>query len=1133
MPLQPVLLVGVGGSGSKALRTLRQTLLRRLRASGWTENDLPDAWQMVALDTITVASADGYPEPLLPGSQYLGMTPPGLPYGAIVKNLVQGLPADKRQAAFGGWMTDNIPGDVAFGAGANRAVGRAVAAFALDQARKRMEEAYQMCRAPGSLAQLANVQSLLTGSTDAPESKVMAFVITSVAGGTGSGMFVDVVEALTAVDAEMGLRAQVILFGPDIFGPILHGAGGAGIAANTLAAIGSVTSGMWNSEPSSGTAALYASKGLVASKEGAGLMPTAAGSRYNYVLGAVNANGAPVGTMEDAYRAAGDSLAAIISDPRIIENFNNFFRINVFENSWIAAQVGDKSGLNITNDERYTQPFGSFGSAKVSLGTQRFAEYASQAIARSTIERLLWPALEIPDPNETRPDAVLVRDEASALWANFLSRSGLDERDDRDDVVDALLSPEVEPGSQGMAASLMTKASAGAGGKGLAPAVWLRNIQTYLDVEMQAFLDEARSLRAPIARTWVDDRKQAIVSLVSAVCARAGMAVAADLVGRLREETRTVAETQLTVESATARRSLDELPGHLSQALNAAGMTTLPADNPAIVRARGLLAKAAVFQEAAVRYALAAELLLDLEENFLGPLQEALVNGRTELLQRVNAAQLDDGRPNPFVSYPRLDDYAGQGFRPGPTELLLIDPDSYPELLEERTKASLEGEHVDDWKMKLLTATVDGVGLSGEERVQPFFSIEQQWTTRVAEAQSATAGLPAPAKFSTVVQPDVVVERARLIIEDPDTAVGKFLGQSLSDFLNVADPGHRHTRRVDFVAKLTQAFVIGAPLAEENTILIQELHPELAKFEGGFHSTVSPIPIDQGDDLYEQIKSALVGIKAWNDKTSPGWFSSTKAPEINIFQASRSAMSAMALTSLMEPVFTRWHKISTDPDSRKGFWQLKRARPLAETIPVAPEILLDIAEGWFAAGLLGQRQTDSPSSELGYKSSIWSPTDREWIDFPYPMLGTDGGGMNQLPGVLMSLLIAMAECNQVSSLRPLRAYQRLAEIGRQLGGPADSIAQWISSGSVPSGAPQPPEKFAGSASGTLDERQKAVSVAVTKSLDIFEQHFSKVEATGDPFQVDLIWELRDLVREAHRELLRVVSEVSDSSEVLG
>lgn len=73
--LSPVIIIGAGGSGGKTLRSLRQTLLRRLRAKGWT-GDIPEAWQFLEIDTVAVQSRENFPADLLPTQDYLGLVPP-------------------------------------------------------------------------------------------------------------------------------------------------------------------------------------------------------------------------------------------------------------------------------------------------------------------------------------------------------------------------------------------------------------------------------------------------------------------------------------------------------------------------------------------------------------------------------------------------------------------------------------------------------------------------------------------------------------------------------------------------------------------------------------------------------------------------------------------------------------------------------------------------------------------------------------------------------------------------------------------------------------------------------------------------------------------------------------------------
>ena len=1128
MPLQPAILVGVGGSGGKALRTLRQTLLRRLRASGWDSHELPAAWQMVAIDTITVNSADGYPEELLPGSNYVGLVPPNVAYGAIRDSLLRMVPPQDRQAAYGGWLEREIAIPVEKGAGQNRAVGRAVSAFALNTMRKRLMTAYQDCRNPNAMAELVRVQEML-GADEGQDDTVLPIVISSLAGGTGSGMFIDVVEALAAVEPSLGVNAQVVLFGPDIFGPILDKDAGAGIAANTLAAVGSITAGVWSGEPSAGTRAMYAAHGIDGAREGGGLLVTGSGARCNFVIGAVNSNGANVGVMDEAYRAAGDSLAALLSDQKVLDDFQNFFRTNVFMTSFDEAKVGDKSGLKIPLP-RYTQPFASFGSAKVSLGLQRFQEYAAQAITRSAVERLLWPALEIPDPKDPRTDDAKVKDSAASLWPTVLDRSGLNERDGEeshhDEVVEALAASDLESSAQTMAANLVNRAGAGAGAKGLSPEQWVRNIQALMDVALAEFLTACELARRPLAQKWVEDQKSHLPDLFAGVSASRGMAVALNLVDQLRDEVRFVASNQLPQQAEEQRRNMSMLPGRLTTLLSESGLSSIEAGHPVMAQVRSMLAKVALLQEGAARYASAAELMLDLDENFLAPMREGLQHARIELMERVQEDRLDDGRPNPFNSFPRLGQAAGNQFRPGPTELLLIDPDNYPQMLQELAQASLEPSDRDQWQEVLIQSAVKGTSLSGRQMERRFLAADPGWVPSASEARSSAGSLPTKAVFSAVSRPMEFLGRASESLEDQDLAIGKFLSQPLGDFLSPADPAERNRRRTDFTAKLVQAFNIGRPLVQENQTLMRELHPQRGQRA---LPIVSRIPVDPTDELFTQIESALTGAGVWDPNLSPKWFGNTTASEITVFQSSPSASSAMALSSLMAPVIQRWMSLRNDPDARRGFWQMKRARPLVESIPVVPEVLADMLEGWFISGILGQRRLDSPNPDLGWRSQVWDRDTQEWLDFPYPLLGTNGGDKEQLPGVLISLLIAMAECDLKSSLQPLRPYQRINALGRNLDSPADELREWIRDANLPQGAPTPPARWAGESGDSLDARRDAVRSGLEKSLQSYDDHFSEIEKTQDPFLTTLAWELRDPIRAAHNSILESLTKVGEGA----
>jgi hypothetical protein len=1117
MPLQPTILIGVGGSGGKSLRTLRQTLLRRLRAAGWESNELPQAWQMLAVDTVTDNAADSYPDELLPGRDYMGLVPDAVTYNVIRDSLLKSInDRDLRDKAYAGWLPSHTAVPIHKGAGQYRSIGRAVSAWSLERLRHRVQDAYTAARTPAALTELAQVQRLLDiqdeGASGDSSPRVFPVVIASLAGGTGSGMFMDVVETLAAVDPQLDEDSQVILFGPDIFGPLLAGPAGVGIPANTLAAVGSVTAGVWGHAASDGTEALYASHGIAGARAGGGNLERGAGSRNNYVIGAVNANGTFVGNMGDAYRALGESLALIMSDPVVMFEWNQVLGCNIFPGSWNSNTCGDNSGLHIA-DPRYTQPFGSFGSAKVSIGTGRFHEYAAEALAREAIERLLWPALEPLDPDDDRTDEAKIRDSAEQLWESILRRSGLDERDDRDDVVNALASPELEAMAQGAGAAILNKAAAG--NKPQDPATWARNIQTVLDGGLSDFLEQAASQRRELARRWVERMKSALPELAGEIAASRGIAVSRYLIERLREEIRFVASSQLPMEAEQQQRSLSDLPGRLSSILNNSGLSSFALDHPVMTQTRATIAKALLLQEGALRWRTAAALMLDLEENLLAPLSLALSHSRSELQSRVDASHMEDGRPNPFSSYPHFGDLPGKRYRPGPTELLLLSPDKFPETLEKYTRDSLPSDKRDDWTRQLVSCAVHNESLAGQSLGKPFAVVQTGWVTRVPEAQTADSSLPTSAGFVVLAKPEEILDRSYDVLTDKDSAIGKFVGQSLKDWLSTPDPAERNRRSDDFVSSLAAVFSLSAPLVEENPILMGQLHP--AKSAGETKKICSPIPVKPTDELYGKIQNALGG--AWDSSFSPRWFGDTKSSEVIVFQGSAVSSSATALSSLMRPVMNQWMKIRDDALTRDGFWAGKRARPLIETIPVVPPLLNDMIKGWFISMILGQRITDSPNSKLGSRTQIWDGEDAVWRSFPYPLLITDDeDGKSQLPAVLLSVLIAMAECDHQSSLEPLRPYQRLAELGR-----GAELSEWIKSGRTAGQAPEPTEKHAGPSEGSSADRAEIVAKRLKASLESYRKYFDKMESEKDVFTLPLAWEIGEQIELAHEQILHLVT----------
>ena len=124
--LRPVIFIGCGGSGTKAVRYVRDAVLRRLEHRGWARG-MPEAWQFIGLDTLTVQESPTE-IPTIPAADFLSLSATfdsyrGLQEALTLRYPVRGALRNARPLC--GWLPDprsvNIP--LKDGAGQNRGIG--------------------------------------------------------------------------------------------------------------------------------------------------------------------------------------------------------------------------------------------------------------------------------------------------------------------------------------------------------------------------------------------------------------------------------------------------------------------------------------------------------------------------------------------------------------------------------------------------------------------------------------------------------------------------------------------------------------------------------------------------------------------------------------------------------------------------------------------------------------------------------------------------------------------------------------------------------------------------------------------------------------------------------------------------
>jgi hypothetical protein len=1123
--LVPFLIIGVGGSGGKTIRAMRQTLQRRLRAKGW-KGEFPEAWQFLEIDTISTQGSGNFVAPLLPADQFLGLVPQGVEYAGLRNQVMQRMPQGQQNLALGGWLPEDSPVPIQRGAGQYRTLGRAVVASQLSQLQQALNRSYQRLSAPGVLAELTEVSMKMYGKADGKAPDPMALVISSVAGGSGAGIYLDVVEALKSLNSSFEKTTQTLLFGPDVFNNIPAGMRDS-VPANALGAMNETLAGMWAEGPGVGSAALFGNAGL----NGRGARGF--GPRNTFLIGASNGR-VSFGDQDSVYRAAGESLATLVSDEAVQNWMVEFAIVNVFVNSANPIICSDASKLKESTDVFHTQPLSSIGVGRVSLGLDRFTEYIAEGAARWSVERLLWPQYEPPNPMNPQTPQQIIEEAVDRSWSQFLTDSGLNERGDMNDVIDALTPIGQDDRAKSFASAVINKASGGVPPAGLPSNQWISNVINFFSLQRKAYETDEQAEIYKVAQNWTVDIQEQVLRTVALVSARQGLNVASRLVEKLRDEVKFVATQELPLEASSETRKLDQIASKISEGLPQ-GMSAV--QTQAMSNVVGpIILKAASFLTNSLRMTLAAELMADLDSGFLQPLENSLRNSASKLLDSATSPQNSQGLQNPFQSFANISTQViPDRFKPSVVESLLIDVSDFPKTLSGLIQDSLDESVRANWEARFIERITLGTKLDsrGDNEEPSLIERKATWVPQNANARRNPEGAQ-KAQFEIITNTEDCIERNRNWLSDPVTVLGKFLVQDLQEYLSYPDAAIAAIRRTAYKSALSTALGLSAPLCSLNTSLIGVVHSNVLK-KGERYVHMSTIPFtDQGDlkDLYDMTVHEIQQAKCWEPDQMKKCFQAVGGiQQIDIFSTLTSAMNPMVFSSLMNPVIESWGQNNSSSELREGFWTNRRSRPLTEAIPMAPVQVEKLVRGWFVSQLINHR-TATKDQSRGPKISIFDPEMRKNLDFPHPLIGlrneTIVANADLLPAILESLGLAMAKCNQLNDLTPLEPYWAMIRLGE---GYQEVLENWIRRGETSVGAPEPVSAIAGSVSGNFSERKSAILTTLQNSQEFLTTESIKDERKK-PWDISRTTEIRPLTDTALHDLIRYVEAMVDDAGIV-
>ena len=1169
--LRPFLFVGIGGSGGKTLRALKQTLDRRLKQKDW-DRGLPGAWQFVQVDTAN----DGvsFPAPMLPLKDFIGMVGPGQDYDHMVRSLENRIAApEDRRKALGGWLAPHSAVPIHAGAGQVRTLGRAVSAAGLMNLKAGLKGALDKMQAPANMSQLSDLSKILhpkSGSSGIVKSPVV-IVVSSIAGGSGAGMFMDVTETLKSIDPNsLWLKQQTAyLYTPEVFDSIPPQMR-AQIPMNALGAMNEIMAGLWANEASEGTDILFNASGVqVLRNPGKG----AVGPAGVFLVGSKNASGVDISQgnegqgMDEVFLAVGEAISGLVTDEDLADNYEAYFFANVFANSGKDTTLADHTGLCRPTDVLERMPFGALGFARVTLGMDRLMDYASEGLTKSHVHTLLFPKFEPVDPLNPISEADHIERKVVAGRDEFIRGSLLNESHPNDQIVNFLrgddrnVAPwDASPGVQ-QEAGAVRKRQAQDFAKSCVPAAaqnpnvknsasnWRTMLLQNATTLMPKFLAEQRSQTENTARIWSEEIQRHLVEFAAKTISEVGLRVTAELFKNLRDDLNQIATQEMPQEAESMRSRGADYEAGVAGCLGAG--TELSVSSPEVGNALRALQIGAERKAETALLEYVPILIKDVVSGVLNPIIEECEVAYTLLEADINPstsggsgrlfrefAQLKEDRSNGYVS---------ARYKPRQVERMLISSDSFPEEFERIEKRDLLEDDKDNWASIVVTWSMKGIPLRARDpRIQindsqTLFTVEESWVPNEAHARKDPSLASRKLDIRLPHNLAQLVERNRTWLEDRDSSFGKQYRMSISDFAAGGNKSEQAARQQKFLAAFTDLVQLSSPLITINQAAVAEFHhhTDPNRTPHGYTLHLTPIPFAEQSDVGQECAQI---IQRFN-KTDPPTLSfdpASTTTDLFGFSTVKVAMSPMVYTSLIQPIADSWLTSSSSANSVHAFWDGRRARPLTESIPVSPQIRLSMITGLLIGKIFGQTRKAGSTSAGTEVREVWGPS-RGWMAFPSPMLPITASDKNSIPAIMKSISIAIVEAGRTASSAPLDPYQRLKDLGREVttslgldlpdhdsSDESKLVDIWIRTNDLPSGAPLMPS-FADDL-GIVDLSTPAGRQgALIKEIDLVRNEYKALwqrHESADWRDIPRIYELKGDINQAINAIHDYVSGIS-------
>ncbi|MFR9881560.1 tubulin-like doman-containing protein [Corynebacterium striatum] len=1103
--MKKFLVVGCGGSGAKTLAFIMDQLKAELRTIDPDITELPKAWQFVNIDVPLEEEAgpQKLPNVTQSGGQYVGIGSRQR-YNQFDAGISETLGRSGKLGEIATWASRTPQSNdtkLADGAGQYRAIGRILTLRHLRDIRNALNAAVSEMFTQEAIQELNELNYKQSKKrTDTGSSAPVVLVVSSMAGGAGASMFLDVCRVLTTIKNLDPTSTLVFMYTPEIFSDN-KAEDMAGAWPNSLAMFGEVVaSQMGNS--TAHDRAIFEAFDMGTPPDGPtfgrifpiGSKMGTTGSRFGD------------GSAMSVYRGLGRALAGLMTSTRASDNLVSYALTNTPSGDGGRRFFGWDRDQSQGGTPWARLPWGSLGYAQISMGRDRFAEYSAQRLARSSFDRLLNGHLDKANPEageiqiaKRLDERLPARFQEMTLDPNWATGAPIDINTTWNWLM-ANFSMMAQPAAENAVRNLRNFIPIGEGRK---VDEWRGElIQNLNDPQNQQYISGLLQQSAyDTAYRYANFFSDRVLETVESELAAVGVPYVREVLDRLSDALTSGDRLMPQLNELSNRflsigtnvLALPQGSEPILSPLTGKGQMTDPA--PIVNGLLGLYHKQFYDYFLMAMAHFLKDVLQDYADENLFHLKRELKDAHEVLEKaaqsRPETNKLADVRTNEVNAWPEeIDEVVESRFKGAENEIMLTDVNAFITDYQDQMLRTIQGQHAtsdvqhyDQAYPFAVRAVIRGEWdsldankapnntLAPQKRTNDEYSNRAGWVSKYLSRHPQTGEVRESqrAQYRARIRPADLLGRARNWINRRDYEFHKFNSVDLRSYLTLTPDINEveHSQRIDrFVSAFQMALSYARPLAAVSSDMVQRIHGKDVQYTYSF----SDIPFEALGNEETGIVPRLSSILSTSSIDEPSQVAlrnslnmSEQVQHIEIF-GSYPNYSPIVFSSM-------FGYIAEDIDKQENFdgsyWSERRTRPLAAALPITETERQAMVAGWIIGRITGLIYISDQDTDKA-AAHIFDDTPggvNAWVPFPNPMLISPRRMVKKsdwMSSVLESIFIAYAKVQKngaygfASSLYPYQLLRGLYDDGQDFAHSGASthplvhrLAKFLRDGKVP------------------------------------------------------------------------------------